>query len=149
MTKISRLPLRNDVWDRVFRLFIDTISDLKNKKDIENFINDFFSPTEKIMFSKRLATSVLLAKGHDYESIRKILRISPPTIAKLSIKVKFASGGLKKVVVGILQKQNAQVLWKEIEELFDLPTKGSYKSPERFKRGLERKRKVSELKSEF
>ena len=87
MTKVSRIPLRPDVWERIFDLFIGTLADLKDRKKLKAFVDDFFSPTEKIMFAKRLAAVVLLAKNHNYQSIRQILRISPPTIAKISMQI--------------------------------------------------------------
>ncbi|OGM19094.1 hypothetical protein A2686_00850 [Candidatus Woesebacteria bacterium RIFCSPHIGHO2_01_FULL_38_10] len=149
MTKISRIPLRPDVWERIFDIFIGTLADLKDKKKLEAFINDFFSPTEKIMYAKRLALVVLLAKGHDYQSIRQILKISPPTIAKMSLKVKYEGKGLFPVIEDILRKQAAQIIWKEIEGLLDIPTKGSLKSPERFKRNIFREQMIREIKSEF
>lgn len=149
MTKVSRIPLRSDVWDRIFRLFIDTTADLKDKVLLTSFIDDLYSPTEKIMLAKRLAAAVLLAKGHNYQSIGRVLRISSPTIAKISLKIKYTEGGLKTVVGKILSKQSAQIFWKEIEDMFDLPVKGNLKSPERFMRKLRRKQKISSLKEEF
>ena len=149
MTKVSRLPLRQDVWDRIFSLFVGTLADQRDKKKLSKFIDDFFSPTEKIMFSKRLAAAVLVAKGHDYVSIRQILRVSPPTIAKLSLKIKYGGEGLNPVIEEIFRKEASQIIWKEIEGFFDVPAKGSLKSPERFVRNIKRKQKISELKSEF
>jgi len=149
MTKVSRIPLRNDVWNRIFNLFVDTTASFKDKDALSSFIDDLYSPTEKIMLAKRLAAAVLLYKGHDYQSIGRILKISDPTIAKISMKIKYSDGGLKKAVEKILVKQSAQILWKEIEDLFDLPTKGNLKSPERFYRKLKRKRKISEIRNEF
>lgn len=149
MTKVSRLPLRQDVWDRIFGLFVNTLADQKDKRKLSKFIDDFFSPTEKIMFAKRLAAAVLLAKGHDYVSIRRILRVSPPTIAKLSLKIKYGGEGLNPVIESIFKKQASQIIWKEIESLFDVPTKGNLKSPERFIRNSRRKQKVREIKSEL
>jgi hypothetical protein len=101
------------------------------------------------MLAKRLAVAVLLYKRHDYQSIGRILRISDSTIAKISMKIKYSDGGLKKAVEKMLVKQSAQILWKEIEDLFDLPTKGNLKLSERFYRKLKRKRKISEIKNEF
>lgn len=149
MTKVSRLPLRQDVWDRIFSLFVGTLADQRDKKKLSKFIDDFFSPTEKIMFSKRLAATVLVAKGHDYVSIRQILRVSPPTIAKLSLKIKYGGEGLNPVIESIFKKQASQIIWEEIESLFDVPTKGNLKSPARFVRNIKRKQKIRELKSEF
>lgn len=149
MTKISRLPLRSDVWDRIFNLFVSTLADQKDKRKLSKFIDDFFSPTEKIMFAKRLALAVLVAKGHDYESIRRVLRVSPPTIAKLSLKIQYGGEGLKPVIDDIFNKQVSQIIWREIEDLFDVPIKGNLKSPERFKRKIKRSQEIETLKSEF
>ena len=90
-----------------------------------------------------------MAKGHDYVSIRQILRVSPPTIAKLSLKIKYGGEGLNPVIEDIFRKEASQIIWKEIEGFFDVPAKGSLKSPERFVRNIKRKQKISELKSEF
>jgi uncharacterized protein YerC len=149
MTKVSRIPLRGDVWDRIFNLFVETTASFKDKAELSSFINDLYSPTEKIMLAKRLAAAVLLAKGHNYLGIRRALRISDPTIAKISMKIKYSDGGLKNAVEKILTKQSAQIFWKEIEELFDLPVKGNLKSPERFIRKLKREKEVSRIKNEF
>lgn len=146
---VSRLPLRSDVWDRIFNLFVDTLADQKDKQKLSKFVDDFFSPTEKIMFAKRLATCVLVAKNHDYQSIEKILRISSPTIAKISVKIKYGGEGIKPVLLDILNHQASQIVWKEIEDLFDVPTKNTLKSPVRFKRKLIRSQEISKLKSEF
>ena len=149
MTKVSRLPLRKDVWDRILNLFVSTLASQTDKKVLADFFNDFFSPTEKIMFAKRLAGAVLLAKDHDYQSIHEILRISPPTIAKLSLKIKYGGAGLKPVIEDILNVQASQIIWQDIEDLFDVPIKGNLKSPERFIRKLKREQKIENLKSEF
>jgi len=149
MTKVSGLPLRPDVWNRVLELFVSTLANQTNNKKLSEFFDDFFSPTEKIMFAKRLAAAVLLAKNHDYQSIHEILRISPPTIAKLSLKIKYGGEGLKPVIEDIFRKEANQIIWKEIEDLFDIPIKGTLKSPERFIRNIKRKQKIEEIKSEF
>lgn len=149
MTKVSRLPLRTDVWDRILNLFVGTIANQTDKKRLSNFFDDFFSPTEKIMFAKRLAAAVLVAKEHDYQSIREILKVSPSTIAKLSLKIKYGGEGLKPVIEDIFKKESGQIIWKEIENLFDIPIKGNLKSPERFIRKIKREQKIREIKSEF
>lgn len=149
MTKVSRLPLRTDVWNRIFDLFVGTLANQKDKEKLSKFINDFFSPTEKIMFAKRLAAAVLIAKGHDYKSIEKILRVSSPTIAKLSLKIKYGGEGLNPIIKDIFNKEAQQIIWKEIEDLFDLPTKGNLKSPERYKRKYQRLREIEKITSEF
>jgi len=149
VTKVSRLPLRNDVWERIFELFIGTLADIKDKRKLRAFVGDFFTPTERIMFAKRLAASVLLAKGHDYTSIRRILKLSNTTIARMSAKVKYEGQGLQIVISDILKKQSATMIWKEIEGLFDLPTKATLRSPARAKRERARARDIERIAEEF
>ena len=149
MAKVSRIPLRNDVWERIFKLFVETTSDLKDKKLLTSFIDDLYTPTEKIMLAKRLAAAVLLSKGHSYTEVSRILKVSSPTIAKISLKIKYTEGGLKDVVNKILLKESAQVLWKEVEDLFDLPTPQTLKSPDRFVRKIKREKEMRTIKEEF
>ena len=47
------------------------------------FFDDLLTPTERIMFSKRLAILYLLAKGYTVRSIQEMLRVSPSTVARL------------------------------------------------------------------
>ncbi len=149
MTKVSRLPLRGDVWDRIFKLFIETLVEIKDKEKLIMFVDDFFSPTERIMFAKRLAASVLLAKGRNYLEVKQLLKMSPTTIGKINLKIKYGAKGLNEVISDISRKQKRQIIWKQIEELIDIPTKGSLKSPERFKRGQTRRKEITELAEEF
>jgi uncharacterized protein YerC len=149
MVKISRSPLRSDLWERIFDLFVGTLADLTDKHKLSAFIEEFYSPTEKIMLAKRLALMVLIAKGHDYKSIRIILRISPSTIAKMSLKIKYEGKGLKPVIEDIFKKQSSQIIWKEIQSIFDNPTKATLKSPTRLKNEILSKQKIEEIKSEF
>jgi uncharacterized protein YerC len=116
--------IRKDVWEKIFELLIGTFADLTNRKELANFFDSFFTPTEKIMFAKRLAVSVMLAKKQDYRTIRSVLRVSPETISRMSQHLKF-DGGLVPVVNKILTKNEMKVFWEELKSVFDLPTKGS------------------------
>jgi len=149
MTKVSRLPLRADVWERIFELFIETLIEIKEKEKLRMFVDDFFSPTERIMFAKRLAASVLLAKGRNYLEVKQLLKMSPTTIGKINLKIKYGATGLNAVISDISRKQKKQLIWKEIEELIDIPSKGGLKSPERLKRKLARGKKIARLAEEF
>lgn len=129
MTKVSRIPLKKETWDKVFGLFIDTLTNITDGDKLRSFVNDFFSPSERIMLSKRLAAAVLLAKGHSYESVRNKLKLSPPTIAKISSKVKYEGKGLNLVLGEVFKKQAKFVFTEEIKDIFDLPVKGDILGP--------------------
>ncbi len=127
MTQVSKYPIHKKVEERMFEIFKSTISSLKSNEDIEDFLEDFLSPVEKIMLSKRLAIAVLLAKGHNYPVIAEILRVTPSTIASVSLRLKYAGKGYKKAVGKILSQEKANQFWQKIEDvLVKIPkSKGS------------------------
>ena len=137
------------MWDRIFELFLDTLVSIKDKKKLNGFVHSIFTPTERIMFAKRLAAALLLAKGHSYKNVGKILRMSHPTIAKMNFRLKYEGEDLVPIIEDIFRKQSKAVLIEELKDLFDIPTKSSLKSPDRFRRMSERGSKISRIKSEF
>ena len=127
MTQVSRRPIHKDVEKRIFEVFKETISALKDSEEIDNFLEEFLSPVEKIMLAKRLSIAVLLEKGYDYRSIAGILRVTPPTIAAVSISLKYSGKGYKKAVEKILRDEKMNEFWQKIEDfLAKIPkSKGS------------------------
>ncbi len=127
MSQVSRYPIHKKVEERMFEIFKSTISSLRSDEDIEDFLDDFLSPSEKIMLSKRLAIAVLLAKGHNYPVITEVLRVTPSTIASVSLRLKYAGKGYKKAVERILSAEKADQFWQKIEDfLAKIPkSKGS------------------------
>lgn len=117
MSQVSGYPIHKKVEERMFEIFKSTISSLRNNEDIEDFLDDFLSPVEKIMLSKRLAIAVLLAKGHNYPMIAEILRVTPSTIASVSLRLKYAGKGYKKAVEKILSAEKADQFWEKIEDI--------------------------------
>lgn len=117
MAQVSKYPIHKDVEKRMFEIFKSTISRLKDNEDIEDFLEDFLSPVEKIMLSKRLAIAVLLAKGHNYPMIAEILRVTPSTIASVSLRLKYSGKGYKKAVEKILVMENQDNFWQKVEDV--------------------------------
>ena len=70
MSQVSKYPVRKDVYEEIFETLLETIAGLTTKKDVSAFFNEFLTPTERIMFAKRLAVGLLIAKGYDYKDIR-------------------------------------------------------------------------------
>lgn len=149
MTQVSRIPLKQEVLDSIFDLFLETLINIKDKKRLSGFVQSIFTPNEKIMLAKRLAAALLLAKGHSYHSIRSILKLSPPTISKMNFRLKYEGEELNPVIEGILRRQAKGVVIEELKDFLDIPTKSTLKSPVRLKRKTQRKRKIEKIKSEF
>lgn len=145
MAQVSKYPMHKDVEKRMFEIFKNTISHLNNASDIEDFLDDFLSPVEKIMLAKRLSIAILLAKGYTYPTIRKILRVTPSTIAAVSVSLKYSGQGYKKMVEDVLQDEKIEVFWQKIEDLLANvpPSKGSdwsYHKREYYKRKAKKKK---------
>lgn len=117
MTQVSRYPIHKDVEKRMFEILRETISHLKNSEEIEDFLHDFLSPVEKIMLAKRLSIAVLLHKGYRYESIAEILRVTPPTIATVSLLLRYSGKGYKKAVEKISLNEKMNQFWEKIEDV--------------------------------
>lgn len=117
MTQVSRYPIHKDVEKRMFEVLRETISHLKNSEEIEDFLHDFLSPVEKIMLAKRLSIAVLLHKGYRYEAIAGILRVTPPTIATVSMFLKYSGKGYKRAVERIALNEKLNAFWEKAEDM--------------------------------
>jgi len=117
MTKVSRRILNKDLEKYIFELFIKTIIELRDPQDVLDFLEDLLSPTERIMVVKRLAIAILLSKGYTYDDIDDTLKVSRPTIMRVSYCLKYGKTGYRKVVEKILQSQRREAFVDKIEEI--------------------------------
>ncbi|MBI5465447.1 hypothetical protein HY946_02445 [Candidatus Gottesmanbacteria bacterium] len=145
MTQVSKYPISKEVEERIFEILLKTIADLRSSQEIDQFLQDFLSPVEKIMLAKRLSIAVLLAKGYDYQEIRKILRVSPPTIAQVAISLKYAGKGYKNVVERILREEKMVEFWQKVDDVIHdtIPPYGknwSYWRKERWQKKMARRK---------
>lgn len=119
MAQVSRYPLSKDVYKRVFEILFQSIANIKNPQEVKEFFDDFLSPTERIVLAKRLSIAVLLAKGYDYNDVREVLKVSPPTIAAVNASLKYKGKAYKRVVNRILRSDKFEEFLGKIEDLFD------------------------------
>ncbi len=128
MSQVSKYPVSKEVSDRMFEVFRMTISSLNRKEDIEDFFDEFLSPIEKIMLAKRLSIAILLSKNYSYPQISEILRVTPQTIASVSLALKYKGKGYQKAVEKILSDEKMNAFWEKVEDFLGglPPTKGSF-----------------------
>ena len=115
---ISKRILDKDLENRIFELFIKTIVDLKDAQEVQDFLEDLISPSEKIMLVKRLAIAILLSKGYTYEAIDNTLKVSRPTINRVSFWLKHGKSGYQRAISGIVKQKKKEELIDKIEEIF-------------------------------
>ena len=117
MTQVSRRFLKNETVQKIDQLFCEAISRCNNDEVTKSFLSDFFTSTEKVMFSKRLAIGYLLLKGYPTEIINNTLKVSNPTIRYVAGILQYRGTGLKKILDQMIKNQN----WKRFfEELADV-----------------------------
>lgn len=117
MTKVSKRFLDEKLWKKIFELFTRAIADFKKPLEVENFLEDLLSPTEKIMLTKRLAIAILLVKGYTYDEIDEKLKVSRSTIMGVSFWLKNGKSGYAKAVEKIIKNQNKEALVDKIDEI--------------------------------
>jgi len=114
MTMVSKYPLNQQVKERIFEIFLNTLAGLKTQNEVNNFLEQFLSPTEKVMLAKRLSIAVLLVKKYDIRSISKILKVSTKTVAGINIWIKHNKGGLYNTIQNMLEKEVNQKFWDDL-----------------------------------
>lgn len=118
MPQVSKRYLATDIGKRIFEVFEKTLIDLRDKNEVKNFIADIFTPTERIMFSKRLAIAVLLTKGYDYRTISSILKVSFATINSVLKQQTINGSGYKAATEKILTSEALEKVFLEITKGF-------------------------------
>lgn len=126
MAQVSKYPITKDVEIRIYEILFKVIGDLKSPFEIKEFFDEFLSPVEQIMLAKRLSIALLLAKGYDYAAIRKTLRVSPPTISRVALSLRYMGKGYKRVVEKLLREEKIAEFFQKVEDvvLDHVPPKG-------------------------
>jgi len=117
MPQVSKYPLPEEVYNRIFELLLKVTTDSFSKNQAKELLDDLLTPTEKVMLAKRLSIGVLLLKGYPYESIREILRVSRPTIANVSRSLRYGGKGYKRFARKILKEEKTAEFWEKVEDL--------------------------------
>jgi len=114
VVKVSKKVLNKTIEKQIFETLWEAISQIRDKSDIQSFLNDLLSPTERIMVAKRLAIAILLLKEQDYATIRGFLNVSNETISKVSSILK-TNQGYKIAINKIAQTKAGKEFWEDIE----------------------------------
>ncbi len=84
---------------QLLRTFAQMINDLKDPKEIETFLTDFFGEDELEKYVKRISIAYWLKKGRDEENIKRNLQTSTKEIkeGRTSLKKEGIKLALKKI----------------------------------------------------
>ena len=78
--------------------FCHALSSLKNTREAARFLTDLISPQEAEMLAKRLKIAALLVEGKKYDEIRRELKVSHATIARVNVWLNLSGEGFRTVI---------------------------------------------------
>lgn len=117
MPQISRRKMNGNIEQKVFSLFSEVLTNLNKKGEVESFLADLLSPTERIMLAKRLSIVLLLDRGYNYAEIGDILKVSKDTIGRISTWVGRGGRGFDVAIGKINSKEKRQEFLLDLEKL--------------------------------
>lgn len=65
------------------KLLAQIIADVREETEAQQLLDDLLTPTEQMALSKRLGIGLSLVRGESYEEIKKRLKVSSATVAKV------------------------------------------------------------------
>lgn len=100
---------------QLLRTFSQMINDLKNPREVEIFLNDFFNNDELEKYIKRISIAYWLKKGRNKENIKRNLQATPKEISFVEKLLK--KRGIKLAIKKIEAEEWANVWLKKIKKL--------------------------------
>ena len=105
----------NALQKEIIITFFQTLEDIKTKKDIEIFFNDFFDKKELETYTKRLAIAYWLKKKRDYKNIKTNLQVTKSEIKQVENKLN--TKGFKLALKHMEAEEFANVWSEKIKKL--------------------------------
>lgn len=106
MAKVSKNLMTKDIERKIWQTLVKVFKEVKTDIEVEILLNDLLTPSEKIMFSKRLAIAFLLSGGKTYSEISKKLKVSFATINQVKNSKLRGGTGYQHLIEEIRTKLN-------------------------------------------
>lgn len=122
MTKISRYKLDQSKKTLLYNFLWKALTHLENREQVRSFFYEFFTPTEREMFAKRLYIAKMLRQGNTYQTIQSYLSVINATISRTSNIMKSDNSELAKVADHLIQLEE-----KDKDKLLKQPALPAYR----------------------
>ena len=99
MTKVSRYKLDPEKRNLILNDFWSAVTLLDDKKQISNFFKSLLTHTEMEMVSKRIQIVKMLLNGRSYEEIKRTIKVTDSTIARINNLLASENNGLEAAIV--------------------------------------------------
>jgi len=107
----------------LFINFSFALSSVKDPVEAANLIKDLLSEQEAIMLARRLQIADLLIQGLKYREIKKIMKVTDPTIARVQTWLRLYGEGYRTIVERTSKKQkniSGAGGWRELKKRYPL-----------------------------
>ena len=122
--KVSTKKMNSRIESQVYKIFYQVLNDCKNEIEVEQVLKSVMSEVEILAIAKRLAIAVFLDKGHSYEHIKNVLKVSSATVAGVAEKMN--DRGLQLAINKVKAEEWADVWSAKISKALEkLLNKGS------------------------
>ncbi|MFZ2199363.1 MAG: hypothetical protein WAV40_01070 [Microgenomates group bacterium] len=128
MPQISKHQLQPEMAELIYEELCSFVSRISTRVGISQFFNDFLTPTEKIMFSKRFMIMVLLMRGHSALHVKNTLFVSNSAVMGVGSWMKNASPTTKKSLEILNKEKDWETFFDSIEEILDKLPPGKYRN---------------------
>jgi uncharacterized protein YerC len=108
-TNISKLT--KEEQNELFIRFAKVLGSLHSAVEAANLIRDLLSEPESLMLARRLQIAELLDKGYTYANIKKVMKVSQTTIAKVQTWLRLYGDGYRTVLKRTKDSSGAREPW--------------------------------------
>ena len=128
MPQISKHQLQPEMADIIYSEFSGFVSKISTADGMHEFLNDFFTPTEKVMFSKRFMIMVLLMRGHSALHVKNTLFVSNSAVMGVNSWLKNASPTTKKSLEVLNREKDWETFFDKVDSILDKLPPGKYRN---------------------
>lgn len=118
MPRASKRTIKRDVDLELRENFSALISSLSYKNDIAKFFQDFLTPEENTMLTKRLMLHIMLENGYKTSDIKSFLNISKETVRVHKNIWSRGSSVYKKIIGKLAKKERTRLFLERLEKVF-------------------------------
>ena len=112
MAKVKTHQVNQKEKYRIIGEFFDITASLKTKKEVIDFFIGLITPSEMLMFARRIQVAEMLIEEKGYDEIRQELKVSFQTIAKVYYWLHGENDGFNKQIKQQIKRKRIQGITK-------------------------------------
>ncbi len=124
MTRVSRKKLDKRSASSIRKRFARTLASLRTEEKSGLFVDELLTSAEQVMFAKRLAALLMIARGITAYKVQMLLRMSPDTTNRLAVGIK--RNKYPHIVSFAKRAESKKQFWDDVEVLLrcGMPERG-------------------------